>query len=66
MKIRPGNILGSLTGKNGIEGKQVGKINVFDNCTYVAVHKEVLHEAVKILSNEKWQGKPFRVREYRR
>ena len=36
-KVRPGDILGALTGKNGIAGKQVGKIHIFDNCAYVAV-----------------------------
>ena len=30
-KVRPGDILGALTGKNGITVQQVGKIHIFDN-----------------------------------
>ncbi|MDF4357568.1 ATP-dependent RNA helicase DbpA, partial [Vibrio parahaemolyticus] len=36
-KVRPGDILGCLTGKNGIPGAQVGKIHLFPVRSYVAV-----------------------------
>ena len=36
-KIRPGDVLGALTGDAGFEGSQIGKINVTDMVTYVAV-----------------------------
>ncbi|BDU43041.1 ATP-dependent RNA helicase [Vibrio nigripulchritudo] len=39
-KVRPGDILGALTGDDGIPGSQVGKINVFPMSAYVAVHTE--------------------------
>ncbi len=61
-KIRPGDILGALTGKNGIEGSQVGKINIFDNHAYVAVSRDVVAFALKKLSQGKLKGKNFRVR----
>lgn len=38
-KVRPGDILGCLTGKNGIPGAQVGKIHLFPVRSYVAVEK---------------------------
>ena len=61
-KIRPGDILGALTGKNGIAGKQVGKIHIFDNCCYVAVTRDAARPAFKKLSEGKLKGRSFRVR----
>jgi len=60
-KIRPGDILGALTGNNGIAGTDVGKINVFDNRAYVAIRKEVAKKALNKLSGGKLKGRSFRV-----
>jgi ATP-independent RNA helicase DbpA len=60
-KVRPGDILGALTGKGGISGQEVGKINVFEFCAYVAVNKSVAKEALKKLEQGKLKGKTFRV-----
>src|SRR3546814_916986 len=38
-KVRPGDILGALTGDAGIPGAQVGKIAIFDFQAYVAVER---------------------------
>jgi len=61
-KVRPGDILGALTGKNGIEGKQVGKIHIFDYCAYVAVSRKVSSDALHKLETGKLKGRSFRVR----
>lgn len=61
-KVRPGDILGALTGENGIAGKQVGKINVYDNWAYVAVNRDVVKVALKKLTDGKLKGRTFRVR----
>ncbi|PSU35558.1 ATP-dependent RNA helicase DbpA [Photobacterium lutimaris] len=61
-KVRPGDILGALTGDNGIRGDQVGKINVFDMVAYVAVKSDVARVALKKLENGKMKGRSFRVR----
>ena len=61
-KVRPGDILGALTGENGIKGTQVGKINVLDNWAYVAVEKSVLKIALRKLEKGKLKGRNFRVR----
>jgi ATP-independent RNA helicase DbpA len=61
-KVRPGDILGALTGENGIAGKQVGKIDIFDNCAYVAVNRDAAKAALKKLSEGKLKGRSFRVR----
>lgn len=64
-KVRPGDILGALTGEQGIAGSQVGKINVFDNCAYVAVQRDAARRALKKLENGKLKGRSFRVRQIR-
>ena len=61
-KVRPGDILGALTGENGITGKQVGKIQVFDQWTYVAVDQSVAKSAMRKLVQDKIKGRIFRVR----
>jgi len=61
-KVRPGDILGALTGDNGIAGNQVGKINVFDNWAYVAVKREVTQIALKKLGQGQLKGRSFRIR----
>jgi ATP-independent RNA helicase DbpA len=61
-KVRPGDILGALTGEGGIPGKQVGKIDLFDNFAYVAVERPVARQALTILSEGKIKGRRFKVR----
>jgi ATP-dependent RNA helicase DbpA len=61
-KLRPGDIVGGLTGKTGIKGDQVGKIQVFDVKAYVAVESKVIKAAIKKISTDKMKGKNFRVR----
>ncbi len=61
-KVRAGDILGALTGNGGIEGKQVGKIQLFDRWAYVAVNRSVANEAIEKLSSGKMKGRSFRIR----
>jgi len=61
-KVRPGDILGALTGRDGIAGKQVGKIHVFDFCTYVAVDRDAARPALAKLTQGKIKGRSFRAR----
>lgn len=60
-KVRAGDILGALTGKKAIDGKSVGKINLFDLYAYVAVDKTVVKTALQTLSEGKIKGRNFRV-----
>ena len=61
-KVRAGDILGALTGKDGIPGTAVGKINISDNWAYVAVSRDVYKEALQKLGQGKLKGRSFRVR----
>ncbi len=61
-KVRPGDILGALTGTDGIKGTQVGKINIFDNRSYVAVRRNAVKPALRKLTSGKLKGRSFRAR----
>jgi ATP-independent RNA helicase DbpA len=61
-KIRPGDVLGALTGEAGFSREQVGKITVTDQSTYVAVERSIAREAVRKLSAGKLKGKTVKVR----
>jgi ATP-independent RNA helicase DbpA len=61
-KVRPGDILGALTGEaGGLDAKDVGKIEIHDRLSYVAVSAELAARAVKSLSNGKIKGRKFKV-----
>ncbi|WP_249679740.1 ATP-dependent RNA helicase DbpA [Pseudomonas abieticivorans] len=61
-KVRPGDILGALTGDAGIPGAQVGKIAIFDFQAYVAVERSIANQALQRLNNGKIKGRSLRVR----
>ncbi|MBN3562337.1 ATP-dependent RNA helicase DbpA [Aliamphritea spongicola] len=61
-KIRPGDILGALTGDAGIPGSDVGKIDVSDYSTYVAVKRTEARKAHSRLLDGKIKGRRFKVR----
>ncbi len=61
-KIRPGDVLGALTGEAGFTRDQIGKITVTDQTTYVAVARDIARDAVRRLSAGRVKGKPVKVR----
>ncbi|MCD2449890.1 ATP-dependent RNA helicase DbpA [Methylicorpusculum oleiharenae] len=61
-KIRPGDVLGALTGEAGFTREQVGKITITDQTTFVAVARDIAREAVRKLSAGKIKGKKVKVR----
>ncbi len=61
-KMRPGDVLGALTGDIGLDGADIGKIAVHPAHVYVAVRQSVAHKAWKQLQNGKIKGKACRVR----
>ncbi|MEO6030456.1 MAG: ATP-dependent RNA helicase DbpA [Burkholderiaceae bacterium] len=61
-KIRAGDVLGALTKDLGYAGAQIGKINVNDYSTYVAVQADIAHEVVRRLSTAKVKGRSVKLR----
>jgi ATP-independent RNA helicase DbpA len=64
-KVRAGDILGALTANTELPGKQIGKIDIFDNFAYIAVERPIAKQALKILSEGKIKGRKFKVRKLR-
>lgn len=61
-KLRPGDLLGALTGDVGLQKEQVGKINVFEFMTYVALERSIAQKALDKLSYCKIKGRQFKMR----
>ncbi|MFN4238247.1 MAG: ATP-dependent RNA helicase DbpA [Vogesella sp.] len=61
-KLRPGDILGALTGEGGIQGTQVGKITVFEFNTFVALDRHIAQQAFDRLSVGKIKAKSYKMR----
>jgi ATP-independent RNA helicase DbpA len=62
-KVRPGDILGALTGEaGGLEGEQVGKIEIHNRHCFVAVAAEVAEVAVEALNEGRIKGRRFRAK----
>jgi ATP-independent RNA helicase DbpA len=61
-KLRPGDILGALTGDAGLAGEQIGKIKILDNSSYVAIARPALRQAMNYLAQGKIKGRAIRVR----
>ncbi len=61
-KIRAGDVMGALAGECGLTREQVGKINVNEFSTYVAVQAELAKKVEAQLSRGKIKGKTVKVR----
>jgi ATP-independent RNA helicase DbpA len=61
-KLRPGDLLGALTGEAGLPGTAVGKIDVFPTRTYVAIDRASHAKAMQRLRAGKIKGRTFRIR----
>ncbi len=61
-KIRPGDVLGALTKDLGFAATQIGKIDVNEFSTYVAVERAIAKDALRGLNAGKVKGKSVKVR----
>ncbi len=61
-KLRPGDLLGAFTGDGGLTMEQVGKINITEFKTYVAIDRTIAKEAFARLSTCNIKGRRFRMR----
>jgi ATP-independent RNA helicase DbpA len=64
-KIRPGDVLGALTSTEGgvaYTREQIGKIQVTEFCTFVALTRDIAEAACAKLNNGKVKGKNVRAR----
>ncbi|MCX7033695.1 MAG: ATP-dependent RNA helicase DbpA [Arenimonas sp.] len=61
-KLRPGDLVGALTGEAGIPATAIGKIDGFATRTYVAIERSQAIKALERLKAGKIKGRSFRVR----
>jgi ATP-dependent RNA helicase DbpA len=61
-KIRPGDVLGALTADLGYGREQVGKIDVNEFSTYVAMERSVAKDAAQRLNSGRIKGKSVKAR----
>jgi ATP-independent RNA helicase DbpA len=61
-KLRPGDLLGALTGDAGLPATAIGKIDVFPTRTYVAIKHGLHDQALQRLRAGKIKGRAFRIR----
>ncbi len=64
-KIRPGDVLGALTSEDGgpaYTREQIGKIQVTDYCTFVAVQRSLAQDACAKLNAGRVKGRSVRAR----
>jgi ATP-independent RNA helicase DbpA len=61
-KIRAGDVLGALTKDLGFAGTQIGKINVNEFSTYVAVERAIAQDVLRKLTTAKVKGRSVKVR----
>jgi ATP-independent RNA helicase DbpA len=60
-KVRAGDLLGALTGDGGLDGSSIGKIDIYDKQSYVAIKSSKIDEAHDKLKNGKIKGKKFSI-----
>jgi ATP-independent RNA helicase DbpA len=61
-KIRPGDVLGALTAYAGFTREQIGRIDVTDYLTFVAVDRSIANEAVLRLDGGMVKGRYVKVK----
>jgi ATP-dependent RNA helicase DbpA len=58
-KLRPADLLGALTGEAGLTREQVGKINIFQFASYVALERSCAQAALRRLAQDSKLGAEF-------
>lgn len=60
-KLRPGDILGALTGQGGLSGEDVGRIDIMPTRAYVAISRPEINRARERLKQAGIKGRRFRL-----
>ncbi len=61
-KVRPGDLLGALTGEAGLPAEAIGKISITDYQALVAIRRDLAPLAFQRLEQGKIKGRRFKVR----
>jgi ATP-dependent RNA helicase DeaD len=58
--LRPGDLLGAITGEAGIKGEQVGRIDIHESHTVVEVNHSAARQVIKALNGTTIRGRSVR------
>ncbi|MCF6330501.1 MAG: ATP-dependent RNA helicase DbpA [Sulfurimonas sp.] len=58
-KLRAGDILGALTGDIGLDGKKIGKIDIYERQSYVAIEGKLIDDVLSKLQKSKIKKRKF-------
>jgi ATP-dependent RNA helicase DeaD len=58
--LRPGDLLGAITGEAGVDGREVGKIDIRESHSVVEVHDDVARKVIKALNGTTIKGRSVR------
>ena len=56
-RVRPGAVVGAITGETGLPGKAIGRVKILDKVTFVAVPAEHVHRILKALKGTRIGGR---------
>jgi len=59
--VRPGDIVGAITNEAGIQGIDVGAIDIYDNFAFVDVTQNVVERVIDALQAATLHGKSFKI-----
>ncbi|RKD29490.1 DEAD/DEAH box helicase [Thermohalobacter berrensis] len=60
-KIKPRDILGSITDETSIPGKLIGSIDIYSKYTFVEIPKEYAKKVLKVMKNNTIKGKKVNI-----
>jgi ATP-dependent RNA helicase DeaD len=55
-RIRPGDIVGAISGETGIPGRMIGSIDIYDKFSFVEVPKTEANKVVEIMNKNQIKG----------
>jgi ATP-dependent RNA helicase DeaD len=58
--LRPGDLLGAITGEAGVDGRSVGRIEIRESHSLVEVHDDVARKVIKALNGTTLKGRAVR------
>jgi len=63
--VRPGDIVGAITGEGGLRGNQIGRISIFSRFSLVDIPEGLNHATQRKLGSARVAGRELRIREDR-
>ena len=60
--VRPGDLVGAITGEVGIESRSLGAIEIADNFSLVEVEESLANDVIEAMRNASIRGKKVIIR----